>query len=137
MIEKTLPQAITKNVWTIDGIVLKGNQAVLSVSLRTNAIGLAHEGHYCADKTLHLLRQTCWFPGMRKQAQDFVASCLPCNAVQPSHIPTMFLCNNFPPDRPWQKVHADFKEPTGGNTTYILLLTSILNFLRLTWYQWS
>ena len=41
---------IFNEMWTIDGIVLKGNQAVLPVSLRANAIGLAHEGHQCADK---------------------------------------------------------------------------------------
>ena len=41
---------IFNEMLTIDGIVLKGNQAVLRVSLRANAIGLAHEGHQCADK---------------------------------------------------------------------------------------
>ena len=76
-------RGVFNETWTIDGIVLKGNQAVLPVSSRANAIGLVHEGHRCADKALQLLRQTCWFPGMRKQVQDFVVSCLPCNAAQP------------------------------------------------------
>ena len=40
---------------------------------------------------------------MRKQGQDFAASCLPFNAY-----------NNFLPDRSWEKVHADFKRPIGG-----------------------
>ena len=56
-------------MWTIDGIVLKDNQAVLPASLRAKAIGLAHEGYQRADKTLPLLRQTCWFPEMRKQVR--------------------------------------------------------------------
>ena len=122
-------------MWTIDGIVLKGNQVVLPVSLRANAIGLAHEGHQCADKTLQLLRQTCWFPGMRKQVQNFVASYLPCNAAQPHTHPVLFPCNPTSClNRPWQKVHLSLKGPLGENTTYMLLLTNIINFLRLTWY---
>ena len=104
---------VFNEMWTIDGIVLKGNQAVLPVSLRAKAIRLAHEGHKCADRTLQLLWQTCWFPGMRKQVQDFVASCLPCNAAQP-HMHPVPLQPNFLPDRPWLKVHADFKGPIGG-----------------------
>ena len=74
-------RGIFNELWTVDDIVLKGNQAILPVSLQANITGLAHEGHQCADKTLQLLRQTCWFPGMRKQVQDFVASCLLCNAA--------------------------------------------------------
>ena len=92
---------------------MKDNQAVLPVSLWANSVGLAHEGHRYADKTLQLLRQTCWFPGMRKQVQDFVASCLRCNAAQPNTHPVPRQ-PNFLPDRPWQKVHADFKRPIGG-----------------------
>ena len=148
VIEKTLPQAITKDVlreaskkgkemralmedislhneccqdflkpyrgvfnemWTIDGIALKGSQAVLPVFLRANAIGLKYEGHQCADKTL---RQTCWFPGMRKQVQDFVVSCLPCNAAQP-HAHPVPLQPNFLPDR-------TLKGPLGESATYML-----------------
>ena len=106
-------RGVFNEMWTIDGIVFKGNQAVLPVSLRANAIGLAHEGHQCADNMFQLLRQTCWFPGMRKQVQGFVASCLPCNAAQP-HTHPVPLQPNFLPDWPWQKVHADFKGPIGG-----------------------
>ena len=50
---------------------------------------------------------------MRKQVQDFLASCLLCNAAQP-HTHPVPLQPNFLPDRHWQKVHADFKGPIGG-----------------------
>ena len=126
-------RGIFNELWTTDGIVLKGNQAVLPVTLWSSVIGLSHEGHQCADKTFRLLRQVCWFPGMRKQVQDFVASCFLCNAAQP-HTHTVPMQPNFLPDRPWQKINADFKRPIGRNTTYMLLSTNILNFLRLTLY---
>ena len=50
---------------------------------------------------------------MRKQVQGFVASCFPCNAAQPHAHPVPLQLNSLP-DRPWQKVHADFKGPIGG-----------------------
>ena len=80
-------------------------------------------------QTKHI-RQTCWFPGMRKQVQDFVASCHPGNAAQPhTHTQPCHLRRYFLPDQPWQKVHvcANFKRPIGENTPYTLLSTIILN----------
>ena len=93
----------------VDGVILHGSQMVILESLQTDIIGLAHEGHQYAEKTLQLLRQTCWFPGMRKQ----VLSCLPCNAAQ-AHTPPVPLEPNLLPDRPWQRLPADFKGPMEG-----------------------
>ena len=52
-----------------------------------------------------------------------ILSGLPCNTVQP-HTHLVRLQANFLLDRPWQKVHADFKGHIEGNTTYMLLLTN-------------
>ena len=46
---------------------------------------------------------------MRKQ----VLSCLPCNAAQ-AHTPPVPLKPNLLPDRPWQRLPADFKGPIEG-----------------------
>ena len=97
----------------VDGVILRGSQIVIPESLQTDIIGLAHEGHQYAEKTLQLLRQTCWFPGMRKQVLSYVESCLPCNAAQ-AHTPPFPLEPNLLPDRPWQRLHADFKGPIEG-----------------------
>ena len=94
----------------VDGIILRGSQIVIPESLQTDIIGLAHEGHQYSEKTLQLLRQTCWFPGMRKQVFSYVESCLPCNAAR-AHTPPVPLKPNLLPDRPWQRLHADFKGP--------------------------
>ena len=49
-------------LWVTHDIVMRGDRVVLPDSLKADAVGLAHEGHQCTDKTLNLLRQTCWFP---------------------------------------------------------------------------
>ena len=95
---------------TINGIVMRGEQIVLPSTLWVPAVTAAHEGHLYADKTLQLLRRTCWFPGMRKTVYDYVESCLPCNASSP-HNPPVPLQPNLLPDRAWQKLHCDFKGP--------------------------
>ena len=82
------------------------------MSLQANVIALSHEGHQGSDKTLKLLRQTCWFPNMRKAVTEYVESCVACNASTSQFHPVP-LAPNLLPDRPWQKVHADFKGPIG------------------------
>ena len=96
----------------IEGIIMRGSQAVIPTSLQTEIIGLAHEGHMGADKTLNLLRQSCWFLNMGQLVREYVRTCLPCAAAV-SHTPPVPLKPNLLPERPWQNLHADFKGPVG------------------------
>ena len=98
----------------INGLVVRGHQIVIPSTLRADVIGLSHEGHQYADKTLQLLRQTCWFPIMRKSVHEYVESCIGCNTAM-THTTPVPLEPNLLPDRPWQKLHADFKGPIGGD----------------------
>ena len=91
---------------------MRGSQAVIPTSLQAEIIGLAHEGHMGADKTLNLLRQSCWFPSMGQLVREYVRTCLPC-AEAVSHTPLLPLKPNLLPERPWQNLHVDFKGPTG------------------------
>ena len=84
----------------VDGVMLHGSQAVIPESLQANIIGLPHEGHQYAEKTCQLLRQTCWFPGMRKQVSSYVESCFPRNDAQ-AHTPPVPLEPHLLPDRSW------------------------------------
>ena len=108
-------------LWTNDGIILKGNQIVVPPTLRAEVIGLAHEGHQNADKTLSLLRQNNWFPKMRKSVLDYVESCRPCLAAIPQVTPEP-LQPNMLPERAWKDVHADFKGPIGGKYYFHVMI---------------
>ena len=98
----------------VDGLVVRGEQLVIPAVLQPTVVQLAHEGHALGhDKTLSLLRETCWFPGMGEMVRIYVETCKPCMAALPSTQqeplrPTLL------PDRAWQQVHADFKGPIGG-----------------------
>ena len=97
----------------INELVIRGEQIVIPTSLQADVVGLAHEGHQCIDKTLQLLRQTCWFPKMGKHVKEYVQSCHACNAASTYTTPVP-LQPNLLPARPWQKLHADFKGPIGS-----------------------
>ena len=96
----------------IEGIIMRGSQAVIPTSLQAEIIELAHEGHMGEDKTLNLLRQSCWFPNMGQLVREYVRTCLPCAAAEP-HTPPVPLKPNLLPEHPWQNLHANFKGPIG------------------------
>ena len=110
---KPYKQVFTE-LWTTDGILMKDNQIVIPTKLQARAVETAHQGHQHIDKTLKLLRQTCWFPQMNRAVTEFVKSCISCNAAS-AHNPPVPLEPNFLPDRPWQRLHADFKGPIAGS----------------------
>ena len=45
---------------------------------------MAHEGHFMYEKTLNILRQSNWFPGMAEMVREYVESCKACQASDPS-----------------------------------------------------
>ena len=104
----------------IDGLILKGYQIVIPKSMHADVIALAHEAHQGIDKTIALIRETCWFPKMHELVTEYVNSCVKCQAAI-NNTPPVPLQPNLLPDRPWQKVHADFKGPI-ANQYYMHLI---------------
>ena len=92
---------------------------VIPDSLYADAVALAHEGHQYIDKTLKLLRETCWFPEMRKMVDRYITSSISCNSSQ-THNPPVPLEPNLLPERAWQKLHFAFKGPI--TSTYYMHL---------------
>ena len=119
MVEDQLPQAVTKRM--IQRATNKDKELQLVLEdikagrcrnglAQATVVHLAHEGHLGQDKTLGLLRETCWFPGMGDKVHKLVSTCRPCLAAVPGTQkeplkPTLL------PDAPWQQVHADYKGP--------------------------
>ena len=107
---------VFEELYVVDGLVVRGEQKQLLIpaELRPAVVQLAHEGHLLGeDKTLGLLRETCWFPGMAKMVKEYVQSCLPCMASLPGTSQEPMKATPVP-ERPWQHIHADFKGPIGG-----------------------
>ena len=97
----------------INGVIMRGNSIVIPDSFQVDCIAIAHVAHQGASKTLSYLRESCWFPNMKKLADEYVETCIPCLASVSNTLPEP-LRPNFLPDRPWQKLHANFKGPVGS-----------------------
>ena len=96
----------------VDGMVVRGDKLVIPEELQAIVVQLAHEGHLGFEKTLGLLRESNWFPGMSDMVRTYVETCRGCQVAEPSTGQEP-LKPNLLPDRPWQYVHADFKGPIG------------------------
>ena len=128
--KKHLINSIFDELTEVDEVILRGSQIVVPESLQTDIIGLAHEGHQYAEKAPQLLRQTCWYPGIRKQVLSYVESCLPCNAAR-AHTPPVPLEPNLLPHRPWQRLHADFKDPIEGKYCLHVIIDQYPKYLEV------
>ena len=92
---------------------LMNEYLVVPKGLQADIIALTHEGHQCADKSLHLIRESCWFPKIHKMVSEYVNTCKGCNAALP-YVKLVPLKPNLLPNGPWEKLHADFKGPIGS-----------------------
>ena len=110
--ENLKPFKIVKDQLTIeDGIILRGDRLVVPAQLQKKAIKNAHRSHQGIMKTTSLLRETLWFPGISRQAEDAVENGLPCQSA--THGGTLHepLKMSPLPDGPWQEISIDFCGP--------------------------
>jgi hypothetical protein len=111
-----------------EGVILRGDRLLIPDtelapglgSLRKQIVETAHEGHQGASKTKRLIRAKMWFPNLDDMVNTHIEHCLGCQAA--TYVPTRDpLKPTTLPDRPWQKIDADFwgPLPSGG---YLLVM---------------
>jgi hypothetical protein len=99
-----------------DGVLLKSEQIFMPVSLRYRCLQLAHQGHQGIKKTLARLQQKVWWPGMRAGVENFVASCLICQAcTNEAEVKATPLKPTELPAGPWLDLGLDFLGPIRGH----------------------
>ena len=111
----------------VNGLILRGRKIVIPLSLQSEVIGLAHECHMGVEKTVNLIRETMWFPRLHELVKEYVKTCRGCLASNNTTTPVP-LEPNFLPDRPWQKLHADFKGPIGDQYYLHILIDQYSKF---------
>ena len=103
---------VFEELTVVDGMVVRGDRLVIPAELQAMVVQLAHETHQGFDKTLSLLRESNWFPGMSDMVRQYVETCFACQVSEP-RTGQEPLKPNLLPERPWQHLHADFKGPIG------------------------
>ena len=91
------------------GIILNGTKIIIPKCLQRQVLEIAHEGHQGMSKMKALLRTKVWWPGIDKDTENLISSCIPClsnskdRSPEPSK-PTLM-------QNPWEKVHIDLYGP--------------------------
>ena len=108
---------IYQELSTHNGILYRGERILLPASLYTTAVALSHEGHIGPKQTLNHLRNRVWFPYMTSKVEQFVETCVPCQAANPHNTQEV---QGVPAEirTPWDTVHLDYKGPI-GNKYYV------------------
>ena len=99
-----------------DGLVMKGEQVVIPKSLHKEYLVKIHEGHQGITRCQQRARSSVYWPGICKDIEDLVTSCVLCQKHQPSQPkePLEPLMSNIP-SIPWHTLGTDLFTHEGEN----------------------
>lgn len=93
----------------------------------------AHRG---VEKTVDLLRRYFFWPGLARQARNYVLNCDSCKqAKSPNQILRPVMGQQFSVERPWQMIYTDLLGPyprsSAGNTHLLVVLDKFTKFVLI------
>ena len=96
-----------------DGVWHRGSQIGFAEDVRQKCLSLHHgtpfAGHSGRDRTMQLVLQTYWWPGLDRDVQQYVSSCDHWQRNKASHEKPAGLLQPLPvPEFRWQWVTVDF-----------------------------
>ena len=103
--------SIRDELYTADGLILKGKQIIIPTTLQRKIVTTAHKmGHLGITKTKQMLRERYWFPGMNKLVETIVGQCFECQVTTKSHREEPVKMSEIP-EKPWEVVSVDHGGP--------------------------
>ena len=112
------------------GILLKDSRIVIPSVLRRRILKIAHEGHQGMTKTKALLRTKVWWPGIDRDIEEEIRTCLPCLSVSAPSPPEPLLPSTMP-SSPWQKLHIDMYGPMPSGESILGIIDSCSRWAEL------
>ena len=118
-------------ITTEDGnLLLRGSRIVTPQILQHQTVDLAHEGHQGINKTMALLREKVWFPGIDQLVAEKVGSCIACQATT-SRKPRDPLKMAKLPTHVWSKVSVDFYGPLPSGDYILAVMDDYSRFPKI------
>ena len=102
-----------------DGIILKGENIVISTTMRKQMLMKLHESHLGIEKTKKLAREYIFWPGMNAQIAETVSKCGTCLANRNSNRKGPMKMSEIP-DLPWNAVGTDLFQ--FDNHNYVIVV---------------
>jgi transposase InsO family protein len=113
-------------LWTVDGLLYIPNDREIQRKLLYEMHDAPTGGHLGGRKTVHKMQGLCWWPGMKRDVEDYVRGCVVCASIKPSQQLPAGLLQPLPiPHRPWETISLDFVGPlprTGDYYDFILVI---------------
>ena len=122
--KETHPYFCVKDELTAtESLLLRGSRIVIPASLQSTTLQLAHEGHQGIVRTKQLLREKVWWPGIDKDVEHLILSCISCQAQSSQSCPQLLTMTEMP-SRPWTVLHADLCGPFPSGESLLVLVDS-------------
>ena len=102
------------------GCLFWGLRVVVPAKLQSVVLDELHTCHPGVVKIKSLARTHVWWPGIDKQIENKVRSCLPCQCSR-NKPPTVLLHPWNWPTRPWQRIHVDYAGPFQGSIFLVVV----------------
>ena len=120
--KETHPYFCVKDELTAtESLLLRSSRIVIPASLQSTTLQLAHEGHQGIVRTKQLLREKVWWPGIDKDVEHLIRSCISCQAQSSQSCPQPLTMTEMP-SRPWTVLHADLCGPFPSGESLLVLV---------------
>ena len=111
---------VAPDLSVVKGLVFYKDLLVPPFIMHSTFIDKAHKiGHSGERRTVDLLQERIWFPGMTKLAKDAIKKCLSCQMTFDRMYDEPLQSTSLPPDV-WHTISIDFKGPLSDGK-YILV----------------
>ena len=107
---------------TVKNIMTPPDQAIPPVSYRKKIAKEVHScGHQGQNKTLSLLRERFYWPGVTRDVEEAVKNCSACKYIRKDPRKEPMKMKALPP-RPWHTLCCDFKGPIHPSNKYCFVI---------------
>jgi transposase InsO family protein len=123
-----------------EGLWMREHQVFVPTDLREEICQLAHDhpsaGHFGQTKTLDLVQRYYWWPGMRREVELYVDTCLVCQQAKYSRQkPAGLLQPLHIPEQPWTELSMDFitqlPKTKGGHDAIAVFVDRLTKMVRI------
>ena len=102
-------------------MLLRGFRIVVPTALRERAKLLIHEGHPGIQKSREIIRRKMWWPGIMKEIDNMVDSCIECKRISARPRPEP-MHRHVMPDSPWAEIGMDLLGPLPNGKQLLVLV---------------
>ncbi|XP_030846949.1 uncharacterized protein K02A2.6-like [Strongylocentrotus purpuratus] len=95
----------------IDDLLMYDERLVIPRALRLDILQRLHQGHLGITKCRARARQSVWWPGLSKSAEEMISRCTTCT-IHSQETKEPLMTSSFPM-RPWERLGMDLFEYQG------------------------